>query len=153
MTAPRSDEEDARAIVRAVKQGAGELVGSLSVARAMGGFRLRTRAQQQRAVRRVYDLMPLAVELSVAMCPGQVLMVNPDRTYRMISELDPAAKKTIRQRLRKVLTAEARVSRELSVGGTEAERALAAVVGQRTGMANAIEYLFRQMEREDANGS
>jgi hypothetical protein len=107
-----AERELAGRIAFAVHAAGGELVGALTIARALGmPYGPRSR---RRSLRRIHDVMPLAVLLSREMFPGKVLLqISGERLYRITDEPMLAKHAAIR-RIKKVRTIADRVRAEIT---------------------------------------
>lgn len=101
-----TDDETVRAacIVRVVAQAHGGIVSALSVARAIG--LPYWEPERARSLRQVYDVMPLAVLLSVEAYPGQVILAErqPTGTLYRLTDEPPVAEAVVIARAQRAHT-------------------------------------------------
>lgn len=101
----------AEKICDAVAAGCGNIVGTAQIARYVGlSISLNKR---ERSVRKVMDVMPLAVIIAPDRYPGQALLVHPRTHVYSMTENELDSKRTATTRLKKLHTSMRRVASEV----------------------------------------
>jgi uncharacterized protein (DUF2384 family) len=108
-----AEHADAARIAEVVASVEGGMVSALSVARAIG--LPYDRHHRATSLRKVYDLMPLAVIESVARFPGRVLLAyrQPTGTLYQVTDLPPVSEAVAVERAKRMHTMAARLSAEV----------------------------------------
>lgn len=147
-----TQRELAEKIVHAVALApAGHLVGSLSVIRGCGLPYGQARRRESQS--KVYRAVPLAVELSVDLYPGRVLVVDNSGTwgtYRMLADLDVDATRAVLARLKSARTKEDRARLETSVAKSPGGKMLHQFLKMRTEQSAMLDSIAELIDSENA---